>query len=85
MIPDHQGGLANGRAEDRAAEAALWSAAEAGDADAANELGELLEKRGDMAGAELWFRRAAETGDVGAQHDVDAANATAQELLRRLV
>ena len=47
----------------RAAEAGN-TAAEAGDAPTATGLSLLLEQRGDLANAEIWWRRAAEAGDT---------------------
>jgi hypothetical protein len=44
--------------------ARLRGAAEAGDLHAANELGDMLEDDGDLAGAEPWFRRTATAGDI---------------------
>jgi hypothetical protein len=44
--------------------ARLRRAAEAGDLTAANELGDMLEDDGDLAGAEHWFRITATAGDI---------------------
>jgi TPR repeat protein len=44
------------------AQRAFARAAEEGNSDAANNLGVLLEERGDMNGAENWYRKAAENG-----------------------
>jgi len=44
----------------------LRQAAEAGDMDAADELGDILWNNGDLAGAEYWFRREAAVRDMGA-------------------
>jgi TPR repeat protein len=47
-------------------EAELWyrRAAQAGNADAMNNLGSVFERRGDVDPAMRWYRRAAEAGDV---------------------
>jgi TPR repeat protein len=48
----------------------IWgAAAEAGDTEAAFHLGVLLVQRRDLAGAETWWRRAAEAGNVAAEVD----------------
>jgi hypothetical protein len=39
--------------------------AQRGTPDAMRRFGNLLNERGDLAGAEDWYRRAAESGDVG--------------------
>jgi TPR repeat protein len=47
-------------------EAALRQAAQAGDNDAAHQLGQLLEERGQAVEAERWYRRSAEAGTAAA-------------------
>ena len=52
------------------AERAFIRAAESGIRDAANNLGVVLEERGETRGAEAWYRKAAELGDVFAAYNL---------------
>jgi hypothetical protein len=54
----------------RSDEARLRAAAEYGDVNAANDLADLLEEAGDMAGAERWYRFAAAAGDMKSAADL---------------
>ena len=61
---------ASGLDQSDVAERAFIRAAEAGNRDAANNLGVVLEERGDTKGAEAWYRKAAGQGDVFAAYNL---------------